>query len=128
MNKAIRLLVVEDHFNLREQMAMILGEFEGIQVVGEADNGKSAIDLCADLHPDVVLMDGMMPVMDGFTATAEIRQKFPAIRVVMLSNGFLGEELRARGVGASAFLLKPVWMDEIASAVRAAYMEIPNPL
>jgi DNA-binding NarL/FixJ family response regulator len=128
VSKAIRLLVVEDHLNLREQMAMILGEYDGIQVVGEADNGQAALDMCADLRPDVVLMDGMMPVMDGFTATAEIRQKFPGIRVVMLSNGFLGEELRARGVGASAFLLKPVWMDEIASAVRAAYTEILDPL
>lgn len=119
----IRVLVAEDHENLREQLAILLGDFEGIMVIGTAENGQQALDLCGELHPDVVLMDAQMPVLDGFAATSAIREQFPDTRVVILSNGFLGEASRAESAGASSFLLKPAWGTEIITAIRDAYAE-----
>jgi DNA-binding NarL/FixJ family response regulator len=120
----IRVLVAEDHENLREQLAILLSDFESIVVVGTAENGQQALDLCNKLHPDVVLMDAQMPVLDGFAATSTIREQFPDTRVVILSNGFLGEEARAESAGASSFLLKPAWGTEIITAIRDAYADI----
>ena len=120
----IRVLVAEDHENLREQLAILLGDFEGIMVIGTAENGQQALDLCGELHPDVVLMDAQMPVLDGFAATSAIREQFPDMRVVILSNGFLGEASRAESAGASSFLLKPAWGTEIITAIRDAYAGI----
>ena len=114
----IRLLIAEEHHHLREQLKILLDSSEWITVVGEADNGKKAVDLCLKLHPDVVLMDAHMPFIDGFTATELIRQQFPAIRVVILSSGYLGEDTRAIESGASAFLLQPKTSEQIIKTVR----------
>jgi len=119
----IRLLIVEDHDNLREQLALLMSNSEGITVVGSTYNGEEAVALCAKLQPEVILMDAMMPVMDGFTATELIRQQFPATRVVILSNGFLGEDIRALGAGASVFLLKPAAPEEMVAAIRTAHAD-----
>ena len=114
----IRLIIAEDHVHLREQLGILLDSSEWITVVGEADNGKKAVDLCIKLQPDVVLMDAQMPFIDGFTATEMIRRQFPAIRVVMLSNGSQGEDHRATQAGASAFLLKPKTSEQIIKTIR----------
>ena len=114
----IRLLIAEDHEHLREQLAILLDGSEWITVVGEADNGKKAVDLCFKLQPDVVLMEAQMPVIDGFTATELIRQQFPAIRVVILSSGYLGEDARAFQSGASAVLLQPKTSEQIIKTIR----------
>jgi DNA-binding NarL/FixJ family response regulator len=113
----IRLLIAEEHYHLREQLKILL-DSEWITVVGEADNGKKAVDLCLKLQPDVVLMDAHMPFIDGFTATEMIRQQFPTIRVVILSSGYLGEDTRAIESGASAFLLQPKTSEQIIKTVR----------
>ncbi|MBZ0291379.1 MAG: response regulator transcription factor [Anaerolineae bacterium] len=118
MSDRIRLLVVEDHIYLREQLCILLADFEYIVVVGSTDNGQAAIDLCASLHPHVVLIDATIPVLDGFAATEWIRQHFPDVRVVMLTNGREGEDERAARAGASAVLLKPVESERIISAIR----------
>jgi DNA-binding NarL/FixJ family response regulator len=123
MTNIIRLLIVEDHHNLREQLILLMRHHEGILVVGSSHNGEEAVAKCAELLPDVVLMDAMMPVMDGFTATELIRQQFPGTRVVILSNGFLGENIRADGAGASAFLLKPVESGQMVDAIRKAHAD-----
>jgi DNA-binding NarL/FixJ family response regulator len=120
----IRVLVVEDHAHLRDQLAMLIGDYEGIRVIGTAENGQEALLLCGTLQPDVILMDAQMPVLDGFAATTSIREQYPAIRVVILSNGFLGEASRAESAGASSFLLKPAWGAEIITAIRDAYASI----
>jgi DNA-binding NarL/FixJ family response regulator len=101
---------------------------EGITVIGSTYNGEEALAMCATVHPEVILMDAMMPVMDGFTATELIRQQFPRIRVVILSNGFLGEDIRALGAGASVFLLKPVGSEEIVQAIYTAHADRQNTL
>ena len=117
----IRLLIAEDHDDLREQLAILLDSSEWITVVGEADNGKKAVDLCVKLQPDVVLMDVNMPVFNGFAATEKIHRQFPAIRVVIFSNGATGEEARAFQVGASAFLQKPKTTESIIQTIRDVY-------
>jgi len=117
----IRVLIAENHNHLREQLGILLDSSEWITVVGEADNGKKAVDMCLKLQPDVVLMDTHLPVLDGFAATEMIRQQFPAIRVVIYSNGFLGEEARAAQVGASAFLMQPQTLEEIIKTIRDVY-------
>src|SRR5258706_7595235 len=103
----IRLIIAEDHVHLREQLGILLDSSEWITVVGEADNGKKAVDLCIKLQPDVVLMDAHIPFIDGFMATEMIRQQFPAIRVVILSSGYLGDDDRAIQAGASAIIFQP---------------------
>ena len=122
----IRLIIAEDHVHLREQLGILLDSSEWITVVGEADNGKKAVDLCIKLQPDVVLMDAHIPFIDGFMATEMIRQQFPAIRVVILSNGFLGEDVRAHGAGASVFLLKPVESEQMVQAIHTAHADRQN--
>jgi len=94
---------------------------DDLELVGQAANGQEALELCGLVHPDVVLMDLAMPVMDGLTATAIIKDHFPQIRVVILTNSLAGErEQVARKVGASGFLRKNVSTDKIAEAIRAA--------
>ncbi|MEO8607218.1 MAG: response regulator transcription factor [Chloroflexota bacterium] len=119
----IKVLIAEDHDHLRQQLGILLDSSGWITVVGEADNGKKAVDMCAKLHPDVVLMDAHMPFMDGFTATETIRAQFPAIRVVIFSNGFLGEDSRAVQAGASAFLLKPKTTEQIIKTIRDVHAD-----
>lgn len=119
--KHLRILIVEDHLHLREQLILLMNQYEDMIVVGSGCNGEEAVALCDQLHPDVVLMDAVMPVMDGFTATELIRQRCPETRVVILSNGFLGETTRAMSAGASEFLLKPVASEEMVNALRRAH-------
>jgi DNA-binding NarL/FixJ family response regulator len=121
MVERIRVLVVEDHVHLRKQLQILLEDYDGINVIGAAEDGKKAIALCAELHPDVVLMDAVMPIMDGFTATEIIREKSPEIQVVILTNGRLGEDDRATEAGAGAFLLKPVSTEYIVQTIRKVY-------
>ena len=117
----IRVLIAENHNHLREQLGILLDSSEWITVVGEADNGKKAVDICVKLQPDVVLMDAHLPVFDGFAATELIRQQLPAIRVVIFSNSFVGENARASQVGASAFLMQPKTLDDIIKTIRDVY-------
>jgi DNA-binding NarL/FixJ family response regulator len=114
----IRVLIAENHTHLREQLGILLDSSEWITVVGEADNGKKAVDMCLKLQPDVVLMGAHLPVFDGFAATKMIRQQFPTIRVVIFSNGLLGEDARASQVGASAFLTQPKTLETIIKTIR----------
>src|SRR5688500_14696062 len=105
----IRVLIVDDHEILRMGLAVFLETHDDFILVGEASNGLQAIELCDQLQPDVVLMDIMMPVMDGITATQLIRQKHPKIAVVMLTSSFAGgREKEAREAGARGYMRKSV--------------------
>ena len=117
----IRILVAESHDYLREQLAILLDAFDGIQVVGTADNGKKAVDLCPSLRPNIVLIDAVMPVMDGFSASRAIRQQFPHIRVVVLSDGYNSEHKTAIEAGVNALLRKPVSSEQIAQVIRTIH-------
>jgi NarL family two-component system response regulator LiaR len=117
----IRVLIVDDHAIVRNGLATCLGVYDDLQLVGQASNGDEAVRLAAAAQPDVVLMDLVMPGMDGATATREIRGCSPATRVVALTS-FAEEDLvpRALQAGATSYLLKNVGVDELASAIRAA--------
>src|SRR5579871_5418651 len=91
----IQVVIVDDHAMLRKGLAVFLLSYSDLSLVGEAANGEEAIDLCAEKHPDVVLMDLMMPIMDGIVATRFIRRDFPEIQVVALTS--FGEEMLIKG-------------------------------
>lgn len=118
----IRVLVVDDHAVVRGGLKYFLLAFDDMELAGEAENGEKAVQLCDTLQPDVVLMDMMMPGIDGAEATQRIRQKNPHIQVVALTS-FQEDDLvqRALKAGAIGYLLKDVPADELAGAIRAAH-------
>jgi NarL family two-component system response regulator LiaR len=120
---SIRVLIVDDHEILRMGLAIFLETRDDLILVGEAADGKQAVELCDQLHPQVVLMDIGMPVMDGIMATRLITQKHPDIAVVMLTSSFVGgREQEARKAGASHYLQKNVGSEQIAATIRAAVL------
>jgi len=120
--KPIRVLLVDDHAMVRRGLATFLMTFDDLEMAGEATNGDVAIKQCAQVQPDVVLMDIMMPGLDGVAATRAIRQQFPQVQVIALTS--FKEEAMIQGVlqaGAIGYLLKDVSADELAQAIRAAH-------
>lgn len=117
----IRVMLVDDHDMVRSGLSVFLEAFADLELVGEAVNGAEAVRLCAKLRPDVVLMDLVMPEMDGMEATRAIRQQFPHVQVIALTSfddrGLVQGALQAGAVG---FLFKNVAIDELAGAIRAA--------
>jgi DNA-binding NarL/FixJ family response regulator len=119
--RPIRVLVVDDQELVRSGFCVILDTAEGITVVGEAANGEAALATAAAHHPDVVLMDIRMPVMDGLEATRLLTRGPAAPKVVMLTTFDLDEYVyEALRAGASGFLLKDSPRADLVSAVRAA--------
>ena len=118
----IRVMLVDDHTMVRRGLATFLMAFDDFKLVGEAQNGVTAIHLCAEIMPDVVLMDMVMPDMDGVSATRIIRQEFPRVQVLALTSFKEEERIKnALEAGAIGYLLKDVSADELARAIRAAY-------
>ena len=117
----IRVMVVDDHYMVREGLKVFLSTIDDIEVVGEAENGAEAIERCLELRPDVVLMDMLMPVMDGATATGRIRETHPGTQVVALTS-FVEQELvqEALDAGAISYLLKDAGPEKLAQAIREA--------
>ncbi len=118
----IRVLVVDDHAMVRRGLATFLKVFEDLELAGEAADGQSAIQQCAELEPDVVLMDMVMPDMDGAAATRLIRRQSESIQVLALTS--FKEEILVQSAlqaGAIGYLLKDVSADELAQAIRAAH-------
>jgi len=125
--KAIRVMVVDDHDMLREGLAAFLRTFPDLELVGQASSAQEAIDLCGQVAPDVVLMDLVMPEMDGISATRTIHQRHPGIRIIALTS--FGEEEMVRAelqAGAIGYLLKNVTAAELAQAIRAAHAGRPS--
>lgn len=121
-SKPIRVMLVDDHTMVRRGLAAFLKAFDDMQLVGEAESGEAAIQLCAKLLPDVILMDMVLMVMDGAEVTRIIRQQFPQVQVIILTSFKEGELIKnALEAGAIGYLLKDVSADEIARAVRAAH-------
>jgi DNA-binding NarL/FixJ family response regulator len=117
----VRVLVTDDNAMVRRGLVELLSAAEGIDVVGQAANGREAVEQVTELDPDVVLMDLQMPRMGGVEATAEITATHPGVRVVVLTS--FGEVERvhaALAAGASGYLLKDAEPEEVAAAVRAA--------
>jgi NarL family two-component system response regulator LiaR len=118
----IRVMIVDDHDMVRKGLATFLKVNADLELVGEARDGQEALRMCEQVHPNVVLMDLVMPGMDGTTATRLIRQRWPEVQVVALTS-FQEKELvqQVLQAGAIGYLLKNVSVDELADAVRAAY-------
>jgi NarL family two-component system response regulator LiaR len=120
-NHPIRVMLVDDHTVVRSGLSAFLMAYDDLELVGEAGNGEEAVRKCEQLCPDVILMDLVMPVMDGATATREIRKKCPSTQVIALTS-FKEQELVQGAVqaGAIGYLLKNVSADELAKAIRSA--------
>ena len=119
--QTIRVMLVDDHNVVRSGLATFLRAYEDLQLVGEAKNGLEAVNLCREKKPDVILMDLIMPEMDGIAATRAILADYPEIKIVAMTS-FEEEEL-VQGVlaaGAISYLLKNVTSDELAKAIRDA--------
>lgn len=118
---SIRILIADDHGIVREGLRMYLQWDKDLEVVGEAKNGKEAVELAEKLRPDIVLMDILMPVMDGLTATTAIRRSLPDTEVVamtsVLDETVIRQIIRA---GAIGYLLKDTGSDELRRAIHAA--------
>ena len=121
MSEKFRLLLVDDQALFREGLNTLLSVYPDLLVVGEAENGREAVEKVALLRPDVVLMDVRMAILDGVAATRQIHQQFPQSRVIMLTtfddDEYVFEGLRAGAVG---YLLKDVPSARLVEAIRAA--------
>jgi len=119
----IRVLLVDDHAVVRSGLSAFLLAFDDLEQVGEAGSGEEAVRICDRLRPDVVLMDLVMPGMDGAQATRAIREKCPAIQVIALTS-FKEKALVEDAIeaGAIGYLLKNVSADELARAIREAHI------
>jgi two-component system, NarL family, response regulator LiaR len=117
----VRVLIVDDHEVVRQGLKMFLALDAGLLIVGEAADGQQALQRVAELRPDVVVMDLMMPVMGGVAATREIRAQFPDTEVLALTSAL--EEHQVSGAidaGATGYLLKDASVDTLTEAIHAA--------
>lgn len=120
--KPIRVMIVDDYMMVRDGLKAFLSFYDDLEVVAEAKDGEQAVALCTQVEPDVILMDIVMPGMDGASATQQILQKSPQVQVIALTS-FIEEELvqGAMQAGAIGYLLKDVNANQLAQAIRAAY-------
>jgi two-component system, NarL family, response regulator LiaR len=123
---SIRVLIADDHLLVRDGLKVFLKNYPDIEVVGEANNGKQALELSASLRLDVILMDLVMPVMDGTTATRLIHQRDPKMRILALTS-FQERRLVEEAIqaGASGFLYKDCAPEELAQAIRTIHAGRP---
>jgi NarL family two-component system response regulator YdfI len=121
MSDPIRILVADDHLIIRQGLRLILETQAGFELVGEASDGAEAVHLCAELNPNVVLMDLRMPGMNGLTAIELLRTQQPGIAVVILTT-FNEDDLMMRGLrlGAKGYLLKDTDRETLFNTIRAA--------
>lgn len=118
----ISLLLVDDQSIFRQGLATLLSTEEDLEIIGQASNGLEAISLTKQLQPDVILMDVRMPICDGVAATKEIHQRYPWMRILVLTtfddDEYVWKSLEA---GAMGYILKRKPSEQIATAIRAAY-------
>jgi two-component system, NarL family, response regulator LiaR len=120
-SQTIRVMLVDDHNVVRSGLATFLRAYEDLELAGEAKNGVEAVALCHRVKPDVILMDLLMPEMDGIAATRAILADHPETKIIAMTS--FEDEAHVQGVlaaGAISYLLKNVTSDELAAAIRAA--------
>ncbi|HNM78028.1 MAG TPA: response regulator transcription factor, partial [Tepidiformaceae bacterium] len=119
---AIRILLVDDHAVIRQALRMLLENQAELEVVGDVENGREAVQAVEKLQPDVVLMDVVMPGLNGLEATRQIRRSCPATRVVMLS-GFVDEDQLLDSIrsGASGYIIKKSDVSELVLAIQTVH-------
>ena len=118
----IRVLIVDDQSLIREGLSMMLGLYNNIFLVGEATNGKEAIEILGEKEIDLLLMDIRMPIMDGVEATRIIKEKYPKVKVLILTT-FNEDEYIFEGLknGADGYLLKDISSEELVNAIEVVY-------
>jgi NarL family two-component system response regulator LiaR len=123
----IKVLLVDDHAVVRSGLGAVLMTNDDMVLIGEAGNGQEAITICEKNQPDVILMDLVMPVMDGVAATTAIRQRWPQINIIALTS-FKEKEMveGALKAGAMSYLLKNVSAAELVAAIRGAVAGQPR--
>ena len=123
----IRVLIVDDHVIIRKGVKAVLDLVPDIELVGEAENGKQAVEMDLDLQPDVILMDLMMPEIDGIACTREIKAKRPDARILVLTN-FAGEDMifPAIKAGAMGYHLKDSSPEALEEAIRQVFRGEPS--
>lgn len=122
MSEVIHILIVDDHPIVREGLVAMLNRRADLQVVGEASNGREALQLCAATQPDIVLTDLRMPEMDGVTLIQHLCDVAPKTRVIVLTTYDSDEDIyRALAAGAMAYLLKDAPRDELLTTIRAVH-------
>jgi DNA-binding NarL/FixJ family response regulator len=118
--RPIRVLLADDHRLVRAGIRSLVSQFQGVEVIAEASNGREVLALCAELRPDVVLMDVMMPELNGLDAAARLSAAHPKTRVIILSMNSTEEYvLQALRAGAAGYLLKDGSPAELEQAIRA---------
>jgi NarL family two-component system response regulator LiaR len=118
----IRVMIVDDHTMVRRGLATFLKIFPDLILAGEANSGEAAIDLCDEITPDVVLMDLVLPEMDGVAAIRIIHQKHPSIRFLALTSFKEGKLIKeSLDAGAIGYLIKTITANELAQAIRSAH-------
>ena len=116
---AIRILIADDHAIVRMGLATLLGAQDGFEVVGEASNGEQAVSRALKLRPDVVVMDLVMPKKDGVAATAELREKLPTAKCLILTSFGTADEMHAAlQAGAAGILLKSSANSKLVASIR----------
>ena len=118
----IRVFIADDHNMVRKGLQTLLEEFDDLEVIGEAGDGEAALNACREHCPDVILMDMLMPRMDGITATSKIREVCPQAQVIALTS--FSDEANVQAAlkaGVIGYLMKNVSGDELASAIRRAH-------
>jgi DNA-binding NarL/FixJ family response regulator len=119
---SVRVLVVDDQRIVREGLSLLLRTTPGVELVGAAENGRQALDLVAELAPDVVLMDLRMPELDGVEATRAVRANYPGVQVIVLTTYSDDESVfAALRAGARGYLTKDAEADELARAIRRVH-------
>ena len=127
MKKAIRVLIADDHNIVRKGIKVLLGTEPDMQVVGEADNGVDAVERAAALKPDVILMDLMMPQMDGIEATRRITAQRPESRILVLTSFAADDKVfPAVKAGALGYLLKDSTPEQLLDAIRQVHRGEPS--
>lgn len=117
----LRVLLVDDHAVVRQGLRMFLAMDQSLEVVGEAENGREAIEQACKLHPDIVLMDLLMPVMNGVSATQQIKACFPQVEIIALTSVLEDQLLsEAMEAGSTGYLLKDTHPEELIEAIHAA--------
>jgi len=126
-NKKIQVMIVDDHQVVRQGFTMFLKAFDDFELVGEATNGEEAVQHCAELSPDVILMDMVMPKMTGDEAIAVIREEHPQTQVIALTSFTDDRQLvqKALKAGAIGYLFKDISIDDLADAIRTAHRGDP---
>jgi DNA-binding NarL/FixJ family response regulator len=122
LSEQIRILLVEDHHIVRQGLAALLNTVPDMMVIAEASDGKQAVDLFRQHHPDVTLMDLRLPTLSGVEAVKQIREEFTGARIIVLTT-FDGDEdiYRALQAGARGYLLKGMFGEELFDAIRAVH-------